>query len=167
MSKFGEELCAVAASQVGYIEGPNNDNKYGEYFGANNQPWCAYFLMWCLAMCGADPEAAGFTGSVSSFYAMNNRVVSQLVPGDFVCFGQKRPYWTSEHQHAEMFIEFDTNGNLRTIGGNTSSTSQSEGDGVEWKTRDADEVTACVHYDPGGELNIPIWLLFQFKRRLT
>ena len=37
----------VARKQIGYTEGPNNDNKYGRSFGANHQSWCAIFCWWC------------------------------------------------------------------------------------------------------------------------
>ena len=38
MSSFGDAVVATAKTQVGYVEGANNDNKYGAYFGMNNQP---------------------------------------------------------------------------------------------------------------------------------
>lgn len=155
MSSFGDAMCSVAAGQVGYVEGPNNQNKYGAYFGADNQPWCCYFLMWCMAQLDVDPSANGFTGNVTSFYNKNNITVDQLEPGDFVCFGRNRSYWASVRQHAELFIGFDSSGNLLTIGGNTGGGSQSEGDGVYRKTRGADEVSACIRFDPGGEYPDP------------
>ena len=40
-------------------------------------------------------------------------------------------------------------------GGNTGGGSQSEGDGVYRKTRGRDEVTACIHFDPGSPGPIP------------
>jgi len=36
-------LIQVAKSQVGYIEGPkDNETKYGAFTKANFQPWCGY-----------------------------------------------------------------------------------------------------------------------------
>jgi len=38
-------LIQVAKSQVGYIEGPkDNETKYGAYTKANFQPWCGSFV---------------------------------------------------------------------------------------------------------------------------
>lgn len=37
----------VANGEVGYVEGPDNDTKYGRWFGMNNEPWCAIFVSWC------------------------------------------------------------------------------------------------------------------------
>lgn len=42
-----ENFINTALNEVGYREGPNNDNKYGAYFSCNNQPWCAFFVSWC------------------------------------------------------------------------------------------------------------------------
>ena len=42
-----ERFVKFALSQVGYKEGKNNDNKYGKYFGMNNQPWCCFFVSYC------------------------------------------------------------------------------------------------------------------------
>lgn len=145
MSNFGAELAAMAATQVGYVEGANNANKYGEYFGANNQPWCAYFILWCMAQLGVDGMADGFTGNVASFYSKNNTSVDSLVTGDIVCFGYNRSYWTSPKQHNEIFISYNADGTLNTIGGNTSG---ADGEGVWRKVRGRDEVSAAIHYDP-------------------
>ena len=36
-------LNALEAEDLGYHEGPNNDNKFGKRLGANHEPWCAAF----------------------------------------------------------------------------------------------------------------------------
>jgi len=46
-------LIQVAKSQVGYIEGPkDNETKYGAFTKANFQPWCGSFVMWCADQAG-------------------------------------------------------------------------------------------------------------------
>lgn len=42
----------TAISQIGTLEGKNNDNKYGRWFGMNNVAWCAIFVSWCAAKSG-------------------------------------------------------------------------------------------------------------------
>ena len=42
------DLVGVALSQVGYTEGDNNDTKYGAWYPAANQAWCATFVSWCI-----------------------------------------------------------------------------------------------------------------------
>ena len=48
----GAQIVAVAAQEVGYTEGRNKDTKYGEWYGLNNNEWCAMFLAWCANECG-------------------------------------------------------------------------------------------------------------------
>ena len=38
----------IAQEEVGYIEGPRNYSKYGEWFGTPRCQWCAEFLTWCV-----------------------------------------------------------------------------------------------------------------------
>lgn len=44
-----EEVLNVARGQIGYTEGANNYNKYGEWYGKDfkNSPWCDMFISWC------------------------------------------------------------------------------------------------------------------------
>lgn len=39
-------MVEIALTQYGYREGPNNDTKYGSWYGMPNQPWCAMFVSW-------------------------------------------------------------------------------------------------------------------------
>lgn len=42
-----ELFVAVAKGQIGYVEGPaDNQTKYGKFTGYNFQPWCGSFVMW-------------------------------------------------------------------------------------------------------------------------
>lgn len=52
----GTKIKAVqlALEQVGYHEGPNNANKFGEWYGLNHAPWCAIFASWCEEHVGND-----------------------------------------------------------------------------------------------------------------
>ena len=152
MSSFGDAVVATAKTQVGYVEGANNDNKYGAYFGMNNQPWCAFFILWCWAQNGVDGFSYGFNGGVPSWYAANNTAVDALQPGDTVCFGKNATYWYSPQQHNEIFVRYDSDPDyIWCSGGNTRlQGSQSEGEGVVEKRRRKIEVTACIHFDSGN-----------------
>lgn len=37
----------AARSQLGYHEGPNNNTKFGKWYGMNFEPWCDMFMSWC------------------------------------------------------------------------------------------------------------------------
>ena len=49
-------LLSMALSQNGYKEGPNNENKYGEWYNNNHQAWCAMFVSWCWYQTGLSNE---------------------------------------------------------------------------------------------------------------
>lgn len=51
-----QQILTVAAAQLGYREGENNDTKYGAWYGMNHQPWCMMFVSWCAAQAGIDEE---------------------------------------------------------------------------------------------------------------
>ncbi len=41
------DIVQHALSQVGYHEGPNGWNAFGNSFGNSSGSWCAYFVQWC------------------------------------------------------------------------------------------------------------------------
>lgn len=46
------EFVKIASAEVGYREGAGNRTKYGQWFGADGQPYCAIFVSWCFAQVG-------------------------------------------------------------------------------------------------------------------
>jgi len=62
-----ELFVSVAATQIGYIEGPkDNETKYGKFTKANFLPWCGSFVMWC-----ADKVALRIPNCVSTLAGAN------------------------------------------------------------------------------------------------
>jgi len=49
---YASRLVETALSQEGYEEGPNNDSKYGDWYGLSNAEWCAMFVSWCANQSG-------------------------------------------------------------------------------------------------------------------
>ncbi|HBP25391.1 MAG TPA: hypothetical protein DD618_00340, partial [Acholeplasmatales bacterium] len=49
---YASRLVETALSQEGYVEGPNNDTKYGDWYGLSNAEWCAMFVSWCANQSG-------------------------------------------------------------------------------------------------------------------
>ena len=46
-------LVEVALGEIGYIEGPkDNETKYGAFTKANFQPWCGSYVNWCANEAG-------------------------------------------------------------------------------------------------------------------
>ena len=46
------EILETARREIGYHEGAGNDNKYGQEYGLNGQPWCVIFQWWCFKHSG-------------------------------------------------------------------------------------------------------------------
>ncbi|MDD3382236.1 MAG: Ig-like domain-containing protein [Bacilli bacterium] len=45
-------IIQTALNEVGYVEGYNNNTKYGAWYPMNYQPWCAMFVSWCAYKSG-------------------------------------------------------------------------------------------------------------------
>ena len=130
-----DDFLNKAVEQIGYKEGPNNDNKYGEYFNDNFESWCCYFICWCADQEGlltysedADCPYIPFSASVTKFdelYDENRRLLEPKMdpssnnypmPGDLVAI-QYDGYSSPNH----IGIVYEVNGNtLTTIEGNCS-----------------------------------------------
>ena len=91
-----DRIVEIALSQKGYTEGPNNDTKYGEWYGLNHEPWCAMFVSWCANKAGI-PESIipKFAGCTTGFRLMTNMGITtkeHIVPqkGDLIFFDWDR-----------------------------------------------------------------------------
>lgn len=84
-----EKFINYALSQVGYKEGKNNSNKYGEYFGMNHEPWCCFFVSYCARMTDI-PESIipnyAECGAGYNFFKKKNEIYKYPLPGDIVFF---------------------------------------------------------------------------------
>jgi len=49
---YASRLVEVALNEEGYVEGYNNDTKYGDWWGIPNGEWCAMFVSWCANEAG-------------------------------------------------------------------------------------------------------------------
>lgn len=144
----------VAQKELGYKESLNNDTKYGKWFGANNQPWCAMFISWCFNESGIVNKVAGQTkkGFAScdiglKWFTKNNKLipVGEAQAGDIVFF-----QFDQDAQPDHVGIVESNNKLLKQlvcIEGNTSSGkkgSQSNGDGVYKRNRSYGIIMAVV-----------------------
>lgn len=120
----------VARSQLGYREGPNNDNKYGLALGLNDVPWCALFVTWCYQQAG-QPLPSMQPGMATGYAAVGAgidwakkhelwRPSWQCEPGDAVCYGWDGPGSSWERMHTGLVESRDggKGGTLHTIEGN-------------------------------------------------
>lgn len=49
-------ILSVAKVYLGYKEGYNNDNMFGDWYGMPRQPWCAMFASYCMDKAGVSQE---------------------------------------------------------------------------------------------------------------
>lgn len=116
------KLISVAASQIGYEEGPKHTTKYGTWYGLPNEPWCAIFVSWCANKAGIDtsviPKHASCDKGVTWFKNKSKfkTRVSGYTPkaGDIIYFGS-----ASDATHVGI-VEKVSNKRVHTIEGNTS-----------------------------------------------
>ena len=86
---------AAAMRYVGYREGPNNDNIFGQWAGNNYAAWCVYFVCKCAADSSAPiPTGYGYVGDMSSYFqsrGLYRTVASGYIPktGDLTIQGDR------------------------------------------------------------------------------
>ena len=116
-----EKFINYCLSQVGYKEGKNNDNKYGVYFGMNNEPWCALFVSYCARMCDIPesiiPNYAG-CGEGYRFFKNKGEIFKYPESGDIVFFKPTVSGATSSHTGVVVSVSEDY---IKTVEGNASS----------------------------------------------
>jgi hypothetical protein len=118
-------LIQVAKSQVGYIEGPkDNETKYGAYTKANFQPWCGSFVMWCANEAGVKvPNTVYTPGGAAAFKKAGSWIdgdVADPEPGDIAYFDFPSD-GVDRISHVGIVIEDNEDGTVWCIEGNTSS----------------------------------------------
>ena len=105
-----DEIVEIALSQKGYKEGPNNDTKYGEWYGLNYNPWCAMFVSWCANQVGIPEDIIPkFAGCTTGFRQMTNMGITtkdKIVPekGDLIFFDWDN---TGDYDHVGIVTHTD------------------------------------------------------------
>ncbi|MDQ3569036.1 MAG: peptidoglycan-binding protein [Actinomycetota bacterium] len=126
-----------AGRDVGFLEGPNNDNPWGRWYGVPNQPYCAAWLSFVFFECGAPQPASSskgyaFTPAGAAWFKKQGRWGHTPQPGAHVFFKFSGP----RIHHVGLVVGVGP-GFIDTIEGNTSrgsAGSQRDGGGV-WRRR--------------------------------
>lgn len=118
MSGRASDLLATARKEIGYIEGPNNANKYAQIAGhANHQPWCATFVVAVSKLAGVKlPINTAYTPSFANAFK-NAKRYGKMPKAGAIGF----VYFPSKGRIAHCFIveAVNTDGTYITIEGNT------------------------------------------------
>lgn len=136
----GDKRIIEAEKHIGYREGWGNRTMFGKWYGADGNPWCAYFTSWCdnkaggKFMFGYCPYvvSAAFAGE-QNLYTTNNPI-----HGDFVVYDWQKD---GTFDHIGLFVKWidRSAGTFETIEGNTLPEGgvgdQSNGGGVYRRKR--------------------------------
>lgn len=78
----------IARRNLGFVEGPNNDNPYAPLVGhANHQPWCASFVAAVMKRAGVElPSTSAYTPTMANGFKKAGRWHSKGQAGDVVFF---------------------------------------------------------------------------------
>jgi CHAP domain len=150
------DVLNVARQQLGFVEGPNNENPYGSWYGIPNESYCAMGISWCFAQVGLSALVAAQTDKGFAYcpaglawFQKKKQVVDRNAAkaGDIVFFS-----WAGNGvaDHVELVEGASTLG-LTTIGFNTgpdfTTKNQQNGDGVYRRQRNFLHVLAIVRPD--------------------
>ena len=120
------DIVGVALSQIGYMEGANNDTKYGDWYGLPNQPWCAMFVSWCARQANIPTSVlknSAVAAPDSNYFNIPYYSGSSYTPkpGDL--------FFTTSFSHVGLVYYVDGD-YFYTIEGNSNDSGSSEGIGV-------------------------------------
>ena len=124
---YAARLVKIAVEELGYIEGPNNDTKYGAWYHLNYEPWCAMFVSWCANQAGIGtdiiPKYCGCTAGMKWFNDLGlfQTRESGYKPkaGDVIFFRDASETVPTVSTHTGI-VYACANGRVYTIEGNTS-----------------------------------------------
>lgn len=148
------KLMAFCDAEVGYVEGKNNDTKFGKWFGLNHQPWCAmsaskmFYDAGMIRTVAAKNKPKGYASCAEwlNYLTKNNQLVpiGQAQAGDLVFYQLNAD---SLPDHVE--IVKSNKKSLKYIyayGGNTSDGkgSVSNGDGYYLRKRGYGNIMAVA-----------------------
>ena len=134
-------------AEVGYVEGKRNDNKFAALAGhPNHQPWCMTYLVAIFKAAGigkAIPNSASVE-FVERWALKNKRIRPKLKAkkGDLIVMDFDN---SGKGQHIGLAIKkLDVERKvIHTVEGNTGNGSETNGEGVELKTRST-TIIRCV-----------------------
>ena len=117
-----QDIVRIAAAEVGYAAGANDDTKYGVWYGMNHNPWCMMFVSWCAERAGIGKEVIpkmAYCPYAVIWFRSRGRFVKagagQPEPGDVIFFTEDGE--TAEHVG---LVEKADASRVYTIEGNSS-----------------------------------------------
>ena len=146
----GEEILRIAAREIGYQEGRNKHNKYGEWFGLDNEPWCMAFVQWVYSQAGLPlPLPTASCGGLLQWYQCNQPdcITTEPIEGCICIFDF--PKTAYETDHTGLFVKKDSK-RITTIDGNTRNGNDSNGGYVQQRQRNIKDLENIWYIKPRG-----------------
>jgi hypothetical protein len=117
-------LVEVALAEVGYIEGPkDNETKYGKFTKSNFQPWCGSFVNWCGNEAGVKIPNTVYTpaGAQAFMKAGTWQKAEEATPqpGDILYFDFPGD-GVDRISHVGIVVKDNGDGTVTCVEGNTS-----------------------------------------------
>jgi hypothetical protein len=130
-------LVEVALAEVGYIEGPkDNETKYGKFTKADFQPWCGSFVNWCGNEAGVKiPNTVYTPGGAAAFKKAGSWIDVDLADpeaGDIAYFDFPSD-GVDRISHVGIVVKDNEDGTVWCVEGNTT------GDGKKGSQRNGGE----------------------------
>lgn len=110
----------MALSQEGYVEGPNNDTKYGTWYGMPNQAWCAMFVAWCANQVGVPLTVIPSYCAVRDYESWYRSAGRFGVKGSYIPTAGDLIIFTSDGASHIGIVTYCDGTTVYTIEGNTS-----------------------------------------------
>lgn len=137
------QALAIALRHVGYIEGADNANKFGEWYGMNHVAWCAEFVSYCFEHAGLRFHYAYVPYALADATAGRNGLRYHAKPkrGLAVCFD-----WEGNGvpDHIGIVVSVNRDGSVETAEGNTSPADFSNGGMVMRRTRYPSQIAGYI-----------------------
>lgn len=145
-----QQVLKEAANHLGYKESPanSNNNKFGQWYGMNYQPWCAMFVSYCLYVKGLPLKITtpkGFAYCPFGIKWFKDQCLwhtSSPKPGDVIFFDWKNEQGVRDgvSDHVGFVEKVNADGSITTIEGNTSVGNNSNGGQVMRRTRQGADI---------------------------
>jgi hypothetical protein len=147
MAGLRDKILELAAKEVGYKEGLNNANKFGEWFGLNNEPWCMIACSKIYADAGFILKHGGWLkgyASVPELYKQAKArgwLTNDPKPGDLVIYD-----WNGDKKGDHVgILKEKIPGFVIAYEGNTGDKDWSNGEGFYQPKRAMATVMAFVN----------------------
>ena len=153
-----EEFIAVAQKEIGYVEGPkDNETKYGKFTKADRLPWCGSFVMWCAAQVGLKiPNVVSTYLGAERFKGVGgwwSAATYKPKPGDLAFFDFAEG--GNPIDHVGIVIADNGDGTVTTVEGNTTGPKGKRG-----SERNGGEVATKVRaYREKNKKKLPVFIV--------